>query len=439
MELSLVSQVIQIFTTGKEKITAQSHNIKPIGALAGGNIAGSILSAVGGILVVRFVAPEINGQFRLFTIPLMYLTFLHLGTFDGLYRQIPFHAGRNQLEYVEKLAAAAGAWNIGIAIVVGSGFMLCSLWSLWQGNYINAAGWLSQVAACGSIFYVCYLITTYRTLNNFIVFARIQFIQAVVGFCLVLAVFFWGFYGLCLRSAVPSIIAVWLFHQARPLRMRLHFNGAAFKEVIKIGMPLCFWGTLYTALWTAAEYSLMLHFGGVKGLGLFSVAVIMRESLVLLPNSVNQVFMPRVVESFARHGGVAYAARRTLLVAGLTSLFMVVAVLIISVLLNYFVPVFIPKYMEGLPLMKVCLWQTLIEALSLPLNGLVATGRSWLYGKGVLVGLLVFPLAVAFLNPLVGGMMAVVLGSLGGRLVRTVVAYYDFILLMRQELKWSKT
>jgi hypothetical protein len=58
---------------------------------------------VGGILVARFIGPEINGQFRLFTIPLMYLTFLHLGTFDGLHRQIPFFIGRQQSDHVKKL------------------------------------------------------------------------------------------------------------------------------------------------------------------------------------------------------------------------------------------------------------------------------------------------------------------------------------------------
>jgi ABC-type multidrug transport system fused ATPase/permease subunit len=112
---------------------------------------------------------------------------------------------------------------------------------------------------------------------------------------------------------------------------------------------------------------------------------------------------------------------------------MVIVVLIVSVLLDYFVPLFIPKYIDGLLLMKVCLGLAVIYAASLPLNGLVATGRSWLYGKGILSGLLAFPLAVYLLNPLIGGMMAVAVGSLIGRLVRTVVAYFDLIMLMRRE------
>jgi O-antigen/teichoic acid export membrane protein len=416
-----------------ESYKAHRRTIKSIGALASGNLAGSLLGAVGGILVARFVGPEVNGQFRLFTIPLMYLTFLHLGTFDGLYRQIPFYIGRDQPDHVEKLASSAGAWNLFVTAVVASGFLLCALWGLMQGNYADSVGWFSQALTCVGIFYGGYLGATYRTLNNFVVLARIQLIQATIAFCLVFTVSLWGFYGLCLRSAVPAILTVWFFHRARPLRIALSFNFSAFKEVVKIGMPLCFWGTLYTSLWVAAEYSLMLYYGGVKAVGLFAVAAIMRESLSILPQSVHQVFMPRVVESYARVGGVGSAAKRTFLVAGMLSLFMAVIVLIISVLLNYFVPLFIPKYIDGLALMKVCLGLVVIHAASLPLNGLVATGQSWLYGKGILAGLITFPLAVYVLNPLIGGMLAVAIGSLVGRLFRTAVAYFDLYMLMRLE------
>jgi O-antigen/teichoic acid export membrane protein len=390
---------------------------------------------VGGILVARFVGPEINGQFRLFTIPLMYLTFLHLGTFDGINRQIPFYIGRDRPDHIEKLASTAGAWNLGVTIVVASIFLLCALWGLLRGNRVDAVGWLSQALTCAVIFYGGYLGSTYRTLNNFVVLARIQLIQAAIAFCLVFTVALWGFYGLCLRSAAPAVLAIWLYHRARPLRMSLRFDLAAFKEVVKIGMPLCFWGTLYTSLWLAAEYSLMLHYGGLKGVGLFAVAVIMRESLLILPQSFHQVFMPRVVESYARQGGVANAVKLMFLAAGSLSLFMVIIILIISVLLNYFVPFFIPKYIDGLSLMKVCLWLAVIQSASLPLDGLVATGQSWLYGKGILAGLITFPFAVYVLDPLVGGIMAVAIGSLIGRLVRTIVAYFDLLILTRREAR----
>lgn len=425
--------LLKALQSRKGSIKKHHRTIKSIGAIASGNLAGSLLGALGGVLVARFVGPEVNGQFRLFTIPLMYLSFLHIGTFDGLHRQIPFYIGKDQQDHVERLASAAGAWNVYVTYIVGFGFLLCALWGFLHGDLIAGIGWLSQVLICVGIYYGGYLGATYRTLNNFVVLARIQLIQAVTGFCFVFAVAVWGFYGLCLRSAIPAFLGVWLCHRARPLRMPLHFNSAVLKEVVRIGMPLCFWGTLYTSLWAATEYSMMLHFAGMKGVGLFAVAVIIRESISILPQAINQVLTPRVIESYARQGNIGNPIQRQIKFAIVLTLGMAILVLGITVMLDYFVQFFIPKYVDGLQIMKICMWLSVIHAVDLPTNALIANGNSWLFGRGVLVGFLIFPLAVYLLNPLVGGMLAVAIGSLIGRLVRTIVAYDDLFLLVRRE------
>jgi O-antigen/teichoic acid export membrane protein len=193
----------------KQRILGHKNILQSIGAVAGGNFLGAILGAVGGLLVARFIPPEVNGQFRVFTIPLMYLTFLHLGTFDGLQRQIPFFVGRGQKDHAEKLASTAGAWNLGMTIVVACGFTLYALYSLWQGNHQDAVGWFTQ-AVCCLTYYTLYLSATYRTLNHFVILARIHLIQAVTLFLLVSAVAVWGFYGMCLRYVIPTVFGVWL-------------------------------------------------------------------------------------------------------------------------------------------------------------------------------------------------------------------------------------
>jgi O-antigen/teichoic acid export membrane protein len=407
--------------------------VKSVAALAAGNVVGAILTALGGLLIARFIEPEINGKFRAFSIPLMYLTFLHLGTFDGLYRQIPFYTGKDQPNQVQRIASASGAWNIIIATIVSSGFFACALWSVWNNNYDDAVGWLTQVIACIGIFYGGYLGATYRTLNHFVTVSGIQLLQSLIGFFLVIAVVYWGYYGLALRFVIPVIVAALLLHIYRPLRMSLHFDFITFKDVIKIGMPLCFWGTLYSSIWLAAEFSLVLAFGGVKAVGLFSVAVMMRESLSILPQSLHQVLMPRVVESFARKGGIRSSTKSVFLGSALFTLLMAFLILIIGFFLDYFVPIIIPKYVDGLLIMKTCLWIAAIHAASLPLNGLVATGRGWLYGKGILVGMVAFASSVYFLIPILGGVMAAIVGSLFGRLVRVLVAYVDLMSVIRKE------
>ncbi len=431
--LSFVTARARSITATAVRTQSGRQMFKSIGSLAGANLAGALISAVGGVLAARYVEPEIYGKFRLFTIPLMYLTFLNLGTFDGLYRQLPFHIGRDRPDHAEKLAAATGAWNLWVTLVVALGFLCYGVSGFLHGSNVDGAGWLSQALFCAFLYYGGYLGATYRTLNNFVVLARIQLAHSIVNFCLVITVFYWGFYGLCLRTAISALFALCLYNWARPLRMPLHFDFTALKEVVKVGMPYYFWGALYFPFWLAVEYSLMLRFGGLKAVGLFSVAVVLREGLSILPQAVYQVLTPRAIENYARQGGVWNATRRSFQAAGALTFLMAVVACAISPVLNYCVPLFIPQYTDGLQLFKVCLWLAVIHAVGLPINGLIANGRSWLYGKGVLAGLVTFPLAVYLLNPLIGGMMAVAAGSLIGRFTRTVVAYLDLIMLIRRE------
>lgn len=405
-----------------------------IAALFGGNMTASLLGAIGGLLVARFLGPEVTGHFRVFTIPLTYLTFLHLGTFDGLWRQIPYFSARNEQAKVESLTSAAGAWNALVSGAFSAVFLGLALAALVRGDTFGVAGWLSQVLCCWSVFYGGYLSATYRTIHQFVALAKIQLTQAIMNFSLVLLVPFLGFFGLCIRASLPAAIGVYLFHRKRPLKVRPRWNAKVLWEVVRVGLPFSFWGSLYTSVWSATESALMLSLGGLKGLGLFAVASVIREGMNVLPQSVYHVMTPRVVEAYAREGSVRRANARSLLVtAGLTGT-MVILVLICSYLLGVLVPLAIPKYVDGIPLMRASLWFSVLQAAALPFNTLFATGRSWLYGRGVIAGMVVFPVAAYLLAPVLGGILAVAVGSLCGRAARTLVAYAELAVLNRREV-----
>ena len=392
-----------------------------------------MLTAIGGLLVARFLGPEETGAFRAFTIPLTYLIFLHLGTWDGLWRQIPYYIGKEMPERVEALASSAGAFNLFVSVGVSFGFVCCAVYSLVHQDLYGVFGWLSQAFFCWGVFYGGYLTSTYRTLNHFVTLARIQVVQAVLTFGMVFILPFLKFYGLCARAAFPSFLAVWFFHRQRPLKVSYRFDTKALRELIKIGLPFSFWGNLETSIWIATESALVLSLSGVSALGLFSVAAVIRGAANALPMSTLQVLMPRVVTNLARDGSVRNANERVIwLTAGLMG-FMILLVVTGSWLLDLFVPYFIPKYIAGIPVMKVCLWFSVVQAAFLPMNTLFATGRSWLYGRSVIAGLVIFPLATYLLYPVIGGLLAVAVGSLLGRAARTLAAYVDLIVLTRRE------
>lgn len=402
-------------------------------ALVSSNITSTLLIAIGGILVARFLGPEVTGSFRAYTIPLTYLIFLHLGTWDGLWRQIPYYVGKEMPERVDALASGAGAFNLLVSVVVSFGFFCCAAYSLAHHDLHGVFGWLSQVLSCWGIFYGGYLTSTYRTLNHFVTLARIHMAQSILAFGMVFLLPFLGFYGLCARLAFPSSLAVWLFHRERPLKVRYRFDTKAIRELLRIGLPFSFWGNLYTSVWTATESALVLSLSGVTSLGLFSVATVIGSAVNSLPIVMDQVLTPRVVTALAREGSVRNAnARIVWVTAGLTG-FMILIAYAGSFLLDLFVPYFIPKYVAGIPVMKICLWFPVVTAAFLPMTTLFATGRPWLYGRSVIVGIFVFAVAAYLLLPVFGGLLAVAAGSLLGRVARTLAAYVDLVILTRRE------
>lgn len=417
----------------RSRLSKSRQTMRSVVALLGSNITSSVLAAIGGLLVARFLGPEETGSYRVFTIPFTYLMFLHLGTWDGLWRQLPYYVGKDMPDQVDALASAAGAFNLLVSAVVSFGFMCCAVYSLAHDDLYGVFGWLSQAFVCWGFFYGGYLTSTYRTLNHFVSLARIQLVQTILTFGMVFLLPFLRFYGLCARAAFPSLLATVLFHHERPLKIKYRFDTKALSELIKIGLPFCFWGSLYTCFWTATEGALVLSLSGISALGLFSVAVVMGNAMNSLPMAIWQVLTPRVVIALARDGSVRNANTRIIWVTlGLTG-FMIMLACAGSFLLDIFVPYFIPKYIAGIPVMKVCLWFPVVQAAFLPINALFATGRSWLYGRSVIAGIIVFALALYLLLPLIGGLLAVAVGSLLGRAARTLAAYVDLVVLTRSE------
>ncbi len=434
MTMPNVISIKLAFTHGRARIAKSRQTVRSVMALLGSSLTSSVLAAVGGLLVARFIGPEVNGSFRVYTIPLSYLIFLHLGTWDGLVHQIPFYVGKEMPEKVDAIASAAGAFNLFISIVVSCGFVFCAAYSLAHHDFYGFAGWLSQVLCCWGVFYGGYLTSTYRTLHNFVTLSRIQVYQTLLNFGMVFSLPFLGFYGLCARMGLPSFLAAWLYHRCRPLKVSYRFDPKVLRELIRLGLPFSFWGNLYTSVWTATESTLVLSLAGVSDLGLFSVAIVMAGAVNSLPMAISQVLAPRVVTNLARGGSVRSANARIVWVSAALTGFMIFIAVVGSFLLDIFVPHFIPKYVAGIQVMKVCLWFPVVHAAAfLPMNALFATGRPWLYGRNVIAGIIVFAAATYLLFPVIGGLLAVAAGSLLGRAARALAAYLDLVALTRRE------
>jgi O-antigen/teichoic acid export membrane protein len=277
-----------------------SKTARTIAAFASGNMAAMLLGVVGSLVQARYVAPEDMGIFRTFSLLAGYLTFLHLGVFDGLQREIPLQIGRGSPANAERAASACLAWITFISIASVALFVALALRAAYYQEWMNFWGWLAYAPMIAMTFYGGYLGTTFRTGKQFVTLSYATVTQAIVGTLVLPLLPIMGYYGVCLRTASASITNLLLLHRWRPMKVRPRLDWRSFREVVRIGLPLTGTGYLSTALWVSVEGTLVLDWFGLRVLGLFSVAIFVRTMVVQVAANANQVVTVKAIEHYGR-------------------------------------------------------------------------------------------------------------------------------------------
>ena len=408
-----------------------------VAALAGGNLLSNGLRMVGGLLQNRYIGPEVLGTFNGIGLVLGFTRFLQFGIFNGLNRELPYYIGRNDQPRVRELAAAAQAWAIVLGIVVGLPFLAVAAWQAVSGNWTLAAGWLANGVVGFVFFYATmYLPATYRTSSDFARLSSVNVIQNAAALLLVGAVVLWGFYGLCLRAALPVLLGVWMLRRWQPIRVGPKWSLSHLWHLLIIGLPIFAVGELGGPLWLLIDQKLVQLFLQDRGLGLYSMVVVAGSSMELLPQAFSQVLYPRMSEQYGRtHDLKAIMAMTVrpmiLLVAG-----MIPIVAFAWCLAAPLTALLLPKYVEAVPAMQWSLLASVALSCCSIFNVYNVIRRQDLYG---IVQVLSIGSYFASLMWLIRGgayLAAFPQAILVGRVVYAIAGYLFLIPLHRA---WKKT
>ncbi|MGA2060510.1 MAG: hypothetical protein ABSG67_08520 [Thermoguttaceae bacterium] len=333
----------------------QSKTVHTIAIFATGNMVAMLLGVVGSLVQARFVAPKDMGVFRTFAIVAGYLTFLHLGVFDGLHREIPVQLGRGNRAKAEQAASACLMWITFISFASGALFLVFALRAAFYGEWMQFWGWLAYLPFIVAIFYGGYLGTTFRTGHQFIAYSNASVIQGIASTLVLPLMPILGYYGACLRTAVGSLTNLFFLHRWRPMRVRPRLDWPSFWEVIRIGLPLSGTGYIYTSLWASVEGTLMLEWFGLTVLGLYTVAIFVRSVVVLLALNMNQVLIVKICEQYGRTNRIEDCLRLILKPMAFAVLASIPLIIVGWLLLPWAIRLLIPKYVDAILMAQVML------------------------------------------------------------------------------------
>ncbi|HEY4758996.1 MAG TPA: oligosaccharide flippase family protein, partial [Thermoguttaceae bacterium] len=278
-----------------------------------------------------------------------------------LNRELPYYIGKGDHRRSHELAGAAQAWAIAVGTVVGLALLGVAGWQLALGELWNAAGWATNAVMAFILFYnTFYLQMTYRTAHDFAKLAIVTVAENAISLVLVLLVALMNFYGMCLRALLTGAISTAILYYWRPVRVGPMWNVRHLKHLLIIGAPIFVVGQLYS-WWSVLNSTLVFHYMGTEGMGLYSMVIMATTTLELLPLSLAQVLYPRMAEQFGRTGSIhdlVRIARKPIIILAVGQIpLLALACLFVKPVAT----VVVPAYVDAVPAIQ---WSMLLPFVS---------------------------------------------------------------------------
>lgn len=315
------------------------------------SIVAPIISILGNIIVTIYINPTDMGIINNVMLIVTYASFLQLGVFNGLNRNISFYKAQNRLDIVQSMVNTSHTVSL---IVAGIG----ALFGVWYGFYVKNSGFLYLMSA---ILLFCQLVftplfthydTTYRSGQEFQRLASIKFIESLIYSIIVFFPVLLGYIGKIISDSIKPILSFCLRVHKQPIKSTGYGRVNDYYNLLKTGFPMLLSGYLWNLFQVADQTYISANFG-VDELGLYSLSRYCVLAFMILPQAINAVLYPKASSQYGVTGN-----QLVLIQFWKKSLFLYIALLFPIVLLLYFlaplvVSYVMPQYIPGIECMKI--------------------------------------------------------------------------------------
>lgn len=307
----------------------------------------SLAQMVAGVIIVRLIRPQDLGIWQSVNLALTYSVFLLAGVGNGLSRELPYYLGAKNVPAAERLAGTTLLYTHAIcllALLGGAGVVTFLVLGHRDPKFTLAAAAVTLLIAFN--FYQNYLFITFRSKSSFVDLSGVQMWQGSLKVATLPFLYFLGYQGLVLRYVTVAGVALYLLHRVRPIKVAAAWDTDGFKLLLKTGIPIFALDYIRSCATTSDRVAL-LHSGGVKEVGLYSLALSVYAAFEVIPVSITHYVYPRMSYHYGRDKNPralwSLAWKVTLLMAGVMLPIAVAGWFLLPPLVR----ILFPKYIEG--------------------------------------------------------------------------------------------
>lgn len=330
----------------------------------------SVFTMAVGLLNMRWLGPELLGIWSSVTIVNSYLPFLQLGIQSGLNLELPVILGENNRRKAEETVSTALFYACalaGILTIVSVGVVLYFIFFTSVDRlviYSLIAVLLMAILSCFRLHYIA----TYRSANAFDKLSKIFLVDCVVSCVCVIGIYFYKYYGLLFyhiaQYAVFTLL-MWFFAPYRSVRPK--FYSDHFKALLKRGIFMTVVNEIRGAVESLPRL-LILKFGSVVQVGLFSPASVAGIFINMVPSQIAQFVHPQMSYKYGqtRQAKDMWPYLRFLTVW--MPIFLLPIVVIGWFLIPYLIELLFPKYLDSISAVRYMLIGFLFSSRSFAVN-----------------------------------------------------------------------
>lgn len=315
------------------------------------SVVAPVISILGNIVASIFINPTDMGIICNCLLIGTYASFLQLGVFNGLNRNIAYYKAQKKEIIMQQMVNTSHTVALLVSII---GLIISIIYGLFVVNK-------GLVYILGALLLIVNLVftplsthyeTTYRSGQEFKRLGIIKFKESLIYSFIVFLPALLGFLGKIISDSFKSIFSFILRLKDLPIKSTGYGNIDAYKNLVKTGFPMLLSGYIWSIFQVADQTYISTNFGEEQ-LGLYTLSRYCVMAFVILPQAINSVLYPKAASCYGSSGDKSVLLgfwRKSLL---LYTIIIVPIVAILYYVAPILIPYIMPKYVGGIECMKI--------------------------------------------------------------------------------------